>query len=102
MENNAFRNLRLQGEKGHYTLMGEARVLEGNFRYAVSDGHDYLVEGSVQVQGGAPEWAAFTLKLSIPDEKLPRKGTLTLELFEISPKDGSRQNELIIPLDTFQ
>ncbi|PTX63322.1 immunoglobulin-like protein involved in spore germination [Melghirimyces profundicolus] len=101
-QNKAFRNLTVIGKAGRYTVKGEARVFEGNYRYAVSDGHDYLAEGSAQAEGGGPDWAPFTLKLEIPADRLPKNGTLTLELYEISPKDGSRENELVIPLERLQ
>ncbi|MDA8353048.1 MAG: Gmad2 immunoglobulin-like domain-containing protein [Firmicutes bacterium] len=100
--NQAFRKLTVAGKSGRYTVRGQARVTEGQFRYAVSDGHNYLLEGSSQAQSGAPEWAAFQLSLDLPKAKVPQNGTLTLELFEISPKDGSRENEIVFPLENLQ
>jgi len=101
--NQAFRNVVVEGEKGHYMVTGEARLFEGQFMYAVSDGHNYLVEESAMIDGGngAPDFSPFRIEISIPQSDWPENGTLTLEIYEISAKDGSRTNELIIPLEQF-
>jgi len=100
-ENTAFRNIKISGSDGVYKVTGEARVFEAVMQYAVSDGHSYLLEKSHTLQKGAPAWSAFTLNISIPKEKLPVNGTLTIELFEYSAKDGSPVNVLIKPLESF-
>jgi len=102
VQNAAFRKLEVTGQNGAYTVTGEARVFEAVMQYAVSDGHRYLIEEFRTLQEGAPAWSAFTLKLDIPAEELPVNGTLTLELFEYSAKDGEITNLLIIPLETFR
>lgn len=99
--NNAFCDVKVTGSAGHYTVTGKGRVFEGVMQFAVEDGHDYLLEGHQQLEEGAPAWAPFSLEITIPSEQLPANGTLTLELFENSAKDGSRINELSIPLETF-
>ncbi|RED51755.1 Gmad2 immunoglobulin-like domain-containing protein [Cohnella lupini] len=100
-QNNAFRNVRASGTAGHYTVTGEGRVFEATMNYAVEDGHDYLLEKSYALDEGAPAWSEFTLNISIPHKQLPINGTLTLELFEYSAKDGTRINTLSVPLETF-
>jgi hypothetical protein len=102
VENKAFRNIKITGSKGKYTITGEARVFEATMNYAVSDGHNYLVEDFLTLDMGAPEWSAFTLDINIPEEKLPVNGTLILEIFEYSAEDGSVINSLNIPLESFQ
>jgi hypothetical protein len=102
LENAAFRQLRVIGGEGTYRVTGEARVLEGVFNYAVTDGHRYLTRGPVQVKGGAPSWTPFTLEISIPRDQLPSNGTLILELYEESPKDGSRIHQMEIVLGVFR
>jgi hypothetical protein len=97
----AFRHIEVRGSGGQYIVTGVARVFEGNMRYAVSDGHNYLVDDFVTLEMGAPHWSTFELKLDIPEESLPYNGTLTLELFEESAKDGSIVNLRIIPLEQF-
>jgi uncharacterized protein YceK len=99
LENKAFRNIKVEGEYGEYTVTGEARVFEGVFGYSVSDGHQYFIEEFKQVDEGAPNWSAFTLEISISEDELPVNGTVMLELYEESAKDGSKVNELNVPLD---
>lgn len=79
-----------------FELKGQAKVFEGVFHYVVEDGHNELAEGSVQASAGAPDWGDFTH--TIRAKKAEANSTLLLVLFEKSPKDGSRQMELIIPL----
>ncbi|MCM3629058.1 stalk domain-containing protein [Paenibacillus glycanilyticus] len=99
--NTAFCEVSVSGSGGHYTVSGKGRVFEAVMQYAVEDGHDYVLEGHQMLDEGAPAWSAFSLDIKIPPEKLPSNGTLTLELFEYSAKDGSRINVLSIPLETF-
>lgn len=100
LENDAFRNISVTGQRGEYTITGEARVWEATMHYAVSDGHVYFVEDFYTLPEGAPNWAPFSLNISIPEERLPVNGTVMLELFEISAKDGSQVNLLFVPLET--
>ncbi|GIP40378.1 hypothetical protein J31TS4_36580 [Paenibacillus sp. J31TS4] len=100
--NTAFRVMEVSGKNGKYTVKGQARVFEGVMHYAVSDGHDYLLDRHRQLEGGAPAWASFELQLDIPADKLPGNGTLMLELYEESGKDGSRVHELAVPLEQFR
>ncbi|TLS49241.1 hypothetical protein FE782_26810 [Paenibacillus antri] len=99
--NNAFRNVVVSGSAGSYTIRGEARVFEATMQYAVSDGHRYLFEKTVQVNEGAPAWSAFELKVDVPASQLPVNGTLMLELFEYSAKDGAKVNIWAVPLEGF-
>ncbi|MHA0857983.1 DUF3221 domain-containing protein [Paenibacillus sp. CMAA1364] len=101
-DNNAFRNVKATGSKGKYTITGEGRVFEATMNYAVSDGHNYLLENFMTLDMGAPEWSAFTLEIQISEHMLPTNGTLMLELFELSAKDGSVIHLLAIPLESFQ
>ena len=97
----AFREIDITGSGGQYVVTGLARVFEGNMRYAVSDGHDYLVDDFMTLDMGAPAWSPFELVLDIPEQSLPINGTLTLELFEESAQDGSIVNLRVIPLEQF-
>jgi hypothetical protein len=101
-ENTAYRHIQITGSNGTYTITGEARVFEGVMSYSVSDGHRYLLKQSQQLNEGAPAWSAFTLNIKIPQHELPANGTLTLEIFEYSAKDGSIVNLLIFPLESFE
>lgn len=100
LENNAFRQIQVTGQDGEYTVTGEGRVFEATMNYAVSDGHVYYLEDFYMLPEGAPSWAPFTLNISIPKDELPVNGTVMLELFEYSAKDGSPINVLFVPLET--
>ena len=52
--------------------------------------------GELARDAGAPEWGKFNFILHAPKKR--ENSTLTLILFEISAKDGSRQHELPIAL----
>jgi Immunoglobulin-like domain of bacterial spore germination len=95
--NDIFRNVTVAKTGADtYEIKGQASVFEGVFNYVVEDGHNELTEGFVQTSAGAPEWGDFTHTLTV--KKAEPNSTLTLILFEISAKDGSRRMELIIPL----
>jgi hypothetical protein len=102
-ENVAFRNIKVTGENGEYTVTGEARVFEAVFLYTVEDGHNEIIkETPFYANEGAPSWSKFELKLSIPKEKLPTNGTLTIHIYERSAKDGSVVNSYYAPLQQFK
>ncbi|MEH7386691.1 BsuPI-related putative proteinase inhibitor [Bacillus sp. JJ1521] len=101
--NKAFRNVQVLGENGEYTVTGEVRVFEASFFYAVEDGHDYVIPETLQTASyGAPEWAKFEIKISIPKDKIPTNGALILHLYERSAKDGSIINLYHAKLQQFQ
>jgi hypothetical protein len=100
--NDSFRNVTLTGNKGDYIITGEARVFEGVFLYRVSDNQSYLIEGHVQLTKGAPSWSPFKLNISLSDKELPENETITLELYQNSPKDGSIIHQLLIPIPLFE
>lgn len=79
-----------------FRIQGQARVFEATVNWIVEDGHVELKEGFVTADQGGPEWGAFDFTIEV--EKLRTHSTLTLYLFELSAKDGSRQGELPIPL----
>lgn len=101
--NKAFRNIEVTGENGEYIVTGEARVYEGTFLYSVEDGHDYVVNETVQtINEGAPAWSKFEISISIPKEKFPNNGSLIITLYEKSAKDGSIINTYNALLQQFQ
>jgi hypothetical protein len=100
--NNSFRNIHFTGNNGEYNVSGEARVFEASFAYSVSDGHEVFVEKHQQTSEGAPAWAPFSFEIKIPEEDLPINGTLMLELFYFSPKDGEKTDILAVPLEKFK
>lgn len=79
-----------------YEVKGSAQVFEAVGNYVVEDGHNELAKGSFKTSAGAPTWGDFTFTVKV--KKADSNTTLTLVLFEVSPKDGSRRSELPIPL----
>jgi hypothetical protein len=79
-----------------FVVRGKAQVFEATFSWIIEDGHNELRAGSTMTDAGAPAWGRFRIPISI--KKMDPNTTLTLVLFETSPKDGSRQHELPIPL----
>ncbi|MFD1039814.1 Gmad2 immunoglobulin-like domain-containing protein [Virgibacillus byunsanensis] len=76
-------------------VRGSARVFEGTIVYEFEDGHFILDEGFTTATGGAPEWGAFEIIIELDDVT---DYTGTIILFEESAQDGSRINELQIPV----
>ncbi|GLB58869.1 BsuPI-related putative proteinase inhibitor [Cytobacillus sp. NCCP-133] len=84
----SFRHAKTSGEDGAYTVAFEARSLGGKLFYAVEDGHNELwAERPLQTK--SRNWESITLKINIPNRKLPRSGSVILHLYEKSQKDGS-------------
>jgi hypothetical protein len=79
-----------------FLISGKAQVFEAAFSWIVEDGHEELEKGFQMTDAGAPEWGKFEFTFTV--QKKRANSTLTLILFESSPKDGSRQYELPITL----
>jgi hypothetical protein len=98
LENDAFKIILPKPEqvvKNSFILKGKARVFEANFLYKLEDGHNVLAEGFVTADQGAPEWGNFEVEISFAGATSPNA---VLIIYEGSPKDGSPQHELFIPL----
>jgi hypothetical protein len=95
--NERFKNVRVQRvDENTFRITGEAQVFEAAFSWSLEDGHYELKQGHEMTDAGAPAWGRFGF--SIDADKKDPDTTLTLVLFESSPKDGSRQHELPLPL----
>ncbi|QQE73144.1 Gmad2 immunoglobulin-like domain-containing protein [Brevibacillus composti] len=95
--NEIFQEVTVKKEKEDtYSVKGKARVFEAVFQYVVEDGHNELAQGVVNTSAGAPEWGHFEFTVQVKKDQ--PNSTLTLVLFEVSAKDGSRRLELPIPL----
>ena len=79
-----------------FLVRGQGQIFEANFNWVVEDGHEELKKGFQMTDAGAPEWGKFEFTINV--HKKRENSTLTLILFESSPKDGSRQYELPITL----
>lgn len=98
IQNEAFRIYEPAPEavvKDRIVVKGLARVYEGTVLYEFEDGHNILAEGFTTAKQGAPEWGEFEIIIEF-DEVANNSGSVIL--FEESAKDGSRRNELIIPV----
>ncbi|SHF36646.1 Immunoglobulin-like domain of spore germination [Seinonella peptonophila] len=84
-----------------YHVKGEARVWEATYHYEVSDGHNILKKGYGTASNGAPKWGTFQQTIKIPKKKMRVNGSIILELYEESMKDGSRKNRYFQRLDQF-
>lgn len=95
--NERFRNVTAEKvDDRKYRVRGEGQIFEASFNWIVEDGHDELQKGYAMTDKGAPEWGKFDFTLDVAKKRT--SSTLTLILFQISAKDGSRQYELPIVL----
>ncbi|ORX24550.1 sporulation protein [Thermoanaerobacterium sp. PSU-2] len=78
-------------------VVGKARVFEAvvNIRLLDSNGN-ILTQTSVQASAGAPSWGDFQADIQYNPLSTPQDGTL--QVFSLSPKDGSVQDLVSIPL----
>lgn len=91
--NERFKDVTIERKGDHtFLITGKGQIFEANFSWVVEDGHDELLKGYQMTDAGAPEWGNFSFTIDIAKKR--ENSTLTLILFESSPKDGSRQYEL--------
>ena len=95
--NQRFKNVTVKRiDNDSFFIRGQGQIFEANFSWIVEDGHEELKKGFQMTDAGAPEWGNFAFGFKVIKEN--PNSTLTLILFESSPKDGSRQYELPIVL----
>jgi len=82
--------------KDRIVVRGLARVWEGTILYEFEDGHYILDEGFTTATEGAPGWGEFEITIEL-DDAANYSGRVIL--YEESAKDGSRINELKIPVN---
>lgn len=80
-----------------FTLSGAARVFEANVVWRVKDGRQNVVaEGNTTASlGTSALWGTFDTQVTLPANVT---GNATLEVYEVSAKDGSEQGVVAIPL----
>jgi hypothetical protein len=78
-------------------VTGSARVFEANVAWRVLDSAGKVAaNGHFNASlGSSAVWGTFNTKIPMP---VNVRGNLTLELYEASPKDGSSQGVVTIPL----
>lgn len=78
-------------------IQGMAQVFEAMVSYRLKDANgNILVEGATMSSMGAPEHGVFDLVLEYPATP---SSYGTLEVYEVSMKDGSDRNLVIIPIE---
>lgn len=84
---------------GDFVVSGLARVFEGTINYEFEDGHFIIDQGFTTASEGAPEWGEFEFTIKLDDE---RNYAGRVVLSEESAEDGSRMNELLIPINVVE
>ncbi len=85
-------------EIGHaFTLSGAARAHDTTINFRVRDGRQNVVlDGVTKASIGASSvWGGYDSTVSLPTSV---SGNVTLEVFEVSPKDGTELSKVTIPL----
>jgi hypothetical protein len=80
-----------------FTVSGAARTFEANVVWRVRDSAQRIVANGFTTAslGTSAVWGAFQTQIVIPNGV---SGSVTLEVFEASPRDGSDQGLVAIPL----
>lgn len=76
-------------------IAGRARVFEATFFIEIEDGHNVLARQMVAASAGGPEWGTFDI--TVPFEE-PTSPAGAIIFVTYGAKDGSRQEELILPV----
>lgn len=95
--NKSFQNVIVsETGNGYFEINGESRVPEATFYYFLRQGKDESDDEFVTANSAAPNWGKFNFSInaSVFKNNIP----LYLVMYESSPIDGSRVNELAIRL----
>ncbi len=84
--------------KDRIVVKGLARVYEGTVLYEFEDGHFILDEGFTTASQGGPEWGEFEIIIELDELQEVTNDSGSIIIYEESAEDGSRRNELIIPV----
>ena len=78
-------------------ISGVARVSEGQIDFAIKDAQGrVLAQGTISASAGVPQWGVFAVDPVIQPPATEQAGTV--EVFTRSPRDGSAQDLVIIPV----
>jgi len=94
-ENQIFKNIKVQGSKGIYKITGYAHT-KNKLLYTVEDGHKELISNQVVEK---EKNNTFTIHVDIPEQNLPKNGTLILYLIE---EAANYDKPYPIELESFQ
>lgn len=99
-EQSAFKGITVSGKQGKYEINGLANV-DDSFFYSVEDGHfELITETKAEVSAKKGDWKPFSLLIDIPKEKLPKHGSVILNLYERG-EDGAIINHTPVFLEYF-
>lgn len=77
-----------------FTIQGSAIVFEANVNYRLRDkNNQVLAKGNVMASAGAPSRGTYSTSVSFTPSEV---GAGWLEVFEVSAKDGSEINKVVI------
>jgi spore germination protein GerM len=79
----------------NFTIRGTAAVFEAVFVYTVSQGGSLLVDETPAMTDNGVGWGVFETEIELPTTTT---GSVTLDVWEYSAKDGTPQSERRIPL----
>lgn len=96
-QNPSFRQAKVTGGNGEYTILFTARPKSGKLWYTVEDGHNEL-QAEKAILASSDDWRSFRIKISFPSEKIPENGTVLLHLYE-KDEDGDIMNSFPVILE---
>ncbi|MDI3316279.1 MAG: Gmad2 immunoglobulin-like domain-containing protein [Bacillota bacterium] len=79
---------------GRLHLQGKARAFEGVVHVYLEDGHDVLLEKTL-TGAGAPDWMSLDQELPFA---APTNPSGMLMVYTVSPRDGSKQDVVMVPV----
>lgn len=101
-EESAFKNIVVDGGSGNYKVRGDAHIGKDYFYYSVEDGHtQFIEETKIQTGKAFGDAYPFVITVSIPKEKLPKNGTLIMNVYTKSEKGDIQQSHPVV-LEVFE
>lgn len=101
-EESAFKNIVVDGGSGTYKVRGDAHIGKDYFYYSVEDGHTQFIEESkIQTGKAFGDAYPFVITVAIPKEKLPKNGTLIMNVYTKSEKGDIQQSHPVV-LEVFE
>ena len=94
VKNNNIKVLQFENKYGLIYVSGVARVFEATVNYVIeTETGEVLKKGFTTATMGAPGWGKYQIKVA----DIPKRAHF-IAIFNISAKDGSRQNEIKLKL----
>ncbi|RKD69664.1 immunoglobulin-like protein involved in spore germination [Sinobaca qinghaiensis] len=97
-ENDSFRIHSVESDGSTILIEGEARVFEATVSYVVEEDGREIDEGFTTATTAGPDWGEFDLEIDVAQLDEGETRDLTVIIFSESADDGSRMDELEIPV----